>query len=107
MLGHSHCMPSRFDPPPDPSDQPPGFIPLDLARRYDVYCSPHAQPTVVYRNVLFKQERCIFAAKDRFDRFGHFVELEFPDGRSVFVSRMSIDAICEAGSNPGYESPKA
>jgi hypothetical protein len=100
-------MPSRFDPPPDPKPQPSEMLPLDLTKRYDVYCSPHAQPTVVYRDVLFKRERCIFVPKDQFDRFSHYVELELPDGRPVFVSRMSIIAFCEAGSTLGYESSRS
>jgi hypothetical protein len=83
------------------------MLPLDLAKRYDVYCNPHGQPTVVYRDVLLKRERSLFARGDHFDRVHHFVELELPDGRPVFVSRMSIIAFCEAGSDSGYESPKS
>lgn len=100
-------MPPRFDPPPDPKPQPPEMLPLDLTKRYDVYFSPHSQSPVVYRDVLFKRERCIFTPKDQFDRFSHYIELELPDGRPVFVLRMSIIAFCEAGGTLGYESPKS
>jgi hypothetical protein len=47
-------MPSRIDPPPDP--KPPEMLPLDLTKRYDVYCSPRGEPAVVYRDVLFNAD---------------------------------------------------
>jgi hypothetical protein len=36
--------------------KPPEMLPLDLTNRYDVYCSPHGQPAVVYRDVLFNAD---------------------------------------------------
>lgn len=100
-------MPSRFDPEPDPKQQPPQMLPLEITKRYDVYCSPHAQPTIVYRDVLLKGLRSLFGRGDSFDRVSHFVELELPDGSPVFISRTSIIAFRDAGAAPGYESPTA
>ena len=73
-------MPSRFDPPPDPKSQPPEMLPFDLTKRYDVYCNPHAQPSVVYRDVLLKRQRSLFGRGDHVDQVKYFVELELPDG---------------------------
>ena len=100
-------MPSRFDQPPDPKPQPPETLPVDTSKRYDVYCNPHGQPTVVYRNVLFKRERSLFSRGDHFDRIGQYVELELLDGRPVFVSRMSVIAFCEPGTDLGHETAKS
>ncbi len=95
-------MPSRFDPEPEPNPEPKAHPPqkpaIDSSKRYDVYCSLRAGPAVVYRNVLIKRATPLFAKGDVFSKVGEFVELEMPDGKSVFVSRMSVEAICEPGS---------
>ena len=82
---------------PDPESK------VDVTKRYDVYCNPHGQPSVVYRNVLFKRERSLFGRGDHFDRVGQFLELELPNGTPVFVGRMSVISFCEAGKDPGHE----
>ncbi len=94
---------SRSEPPGSPKGPATGVPAVDTGRRYDVYCNPHGQPVVVYRNVLFKSMRTLLGQGDHFDRMSQFIELEHPDGRSIFVSRMSVVAFCEPGLVLGYE----
>jgi hypothetical protein len=54
--------------------------------------------TVVYRNVLIKRATTLFDADDMYSKIGELVELEQSNGKRVFVSRMSVEAICEHGT---------
>ena len=98
-------MPSRFDPPTGPGSDPefvPTHKPIDGSKRYDIYCAQHGSPSVVYRNMVIKGATPLLDKGGGFSRIGDFVELETPDGRSVFVSRFSILALCEHGASfPG------
>ena len=75
---------------------------IDVEKRYDAYCSERNQDVVVYRNVLFKARKGLFKAQ-QFDTL-EFLEIELPDGRTVFLSRFTIIKFCEPGANPGGES---
>ena len=102
-------MPSRFDrhegTPPDPQPPRPETDGIDTAKRYDVYCHRHGQPaTTVYRSVLFKRITELFPKPDAYSRIGEFIELEQADGSTLFVSRMSVFAFCEHGTQPHGES---
>ncbi|HTY88706.1 MAG TPA: Clp protease N-terminal domain-containing protein [Candidatus Acidoferrum sp.] len=77
--------------------------PLDVSKRYDVYCSEHGGTVVVYRNARFKGIKSLFQ-KDRFDLFYEFVELEQNDGQTIFLGRHSIIKFCEHGVTPGSEN---
>lgn len=94
-------MPSRFNPQPEPNPgtkpQPPENLGIDSGKRYDVYCTLRGGGTVVYRNVLIKRATPLFVKDDALSRVGEFVQLEEADGKSIFVSRMSVDAICDHG----------
>lgn len=63
-----------------------------------MYCTLRGCATVVYRNVLIKRATPLFVKDDAVSKVGEFVELEQADGKSVFVSRMSVEAICDHGS---------
>ncbi len=95
-------MPSRFNPEPEPNPgpkaQPPENLGIDSRKRYDVYCALRSGATVVYRNVLIKRATPLFVKDDALSKVGEFVELEQADRKSVFVSRMSVEAICDHGS---------
>ena len=94
-------MPSRFALPQDPK-QPESETNIDLTKRYDVYCSRYNHAMVVYRNVLFKGQKTLFAT-ERFDVLSKFLELENANGDRVLISRHGITAICEHGKDPGGE----
>jgi hypothetical protein len=93
-------MPSRFDPSAGPEAEPDPGPPqkgIDGSKRYDVYCAHQGQPFIVYRNVMIKRTTPLLAKGDTFARIGDFVELESVDGRSFFVSRFTLLALCEHG----------
>ncbi len=95
-------MPSRFTPEPDP-ERKPGPEPskelgIDSSKRYGVYCTMRTGANVVYRNVLIKRSTPLSVQDDVYSMIGEFVELEATDGRLVFVSRSSIEAVCEHGA---------
>ena len=67
--------------------------PLDVRKRYDVYCCEGNQQ-VVYRNALFKGVKTLFQ-NDEGDASAEFLELEQSDGRTLFLARMSVMKFCE------------
>jgi ATP-dependent Clp protease ATP-binding subunit ClpA len=95
---------------PTPAAAPPSGAPtprsqrelLDLSKRYDVYCTERNGEVVVYRNARFKGIKSLFA-RERFDLFYEFVELEQGDGGTIFLGRHSILKFCEHGVTPGPE----
>lgn len=90
----------NYSPPPEKKampqkPKPSEREPIDITRRYDVYCSEGDQE-IVYRNVLFKGIKTLF--KDReFDPFADYMELEQADGQIIFISRAAIRKFCEHG----------
>ena len=96
-------MPSRFDPPsgspPNPEPRPPEGGGIDASKRYDVYCHRYGnERLMVYRNVAFVRATPLFTRDDAYSKIGEFVELKQADGRTFFLSRMSIIAFCEHGT---------
>ncbi len=77
--------------------------PVDLNRRYDVYCAEGNQEVVVYRNARFRGSKYLLP-KSQYDTLSTFVELEQSNGQTIFVSRSSIIKFCEPGATPGPAS---
>ena len=77
--------------------------PLDVSKRYDVYCTERGGEVVVYRNARFKGIKSLLQ-KERFDVYSEFMELEQNDGQIIFLGRHSIIKFCEHGVTPGSES---
>jgi hypothetical protein len=98
-------MPSRFDPEPDPSNpkQPEDESQVDVNRRYDVYCVEHGLRTVVYRNVRFVRARTLLGMGGHLDIVTQVIELEQPNGQSVFIGRHGIVRFCEHGTDLSVE----
>jgi len=82
---------SRF-PKPDP---------VDLSRRYDVYCIQHGE-AVVYRDVLLKAIKGLFASHGA-DGSSLYIELEQPDGKAIFLPKHSIFKFCDPGATASGE----
>src|SRR5262245_11808007 len=83
-------------PRPEPADPIP-VVPVDLAKRYDVYCSDVGHDRV-YENVRFVCIRTF----DRITEFssglvGGYLELEAADGARCLIPSFGIRAICEHG----------
>ncbi len=85
---------------------PPTGEPVDISRRYDVYCSDWSQGVTVYSDVRFKGVKHLFQ-KSQYDALSGYVELEQKDGQTIFVSRSSIIKFCEPAATPGPDpNPK-
>src|SRR4051812_41992070 len=94
-------MPSRFEPDPDPNS-PKSIEELDVTKRYDVYCAERGVRTVVYRNVLIRGFRRLFDIGKSYD-VSLLLELEQPNGQSVFVGRHDLACLCEHGNQVAVE----
>jgi hypothetical protein len=70
--------------------------PIDTTKRYDVYCSHLGLEIVIYRNVRFRGRRPLIS-KEKFDIASHFLELEDPNGQSVYVGLFSVQKFCLHG----------
>lgn len=75
--------------------------PVDLAKRYDVYCIEHGQ-TVVYRNVLFKGVKGLLPLRE-YDALSAYIELELADGKAVFLPMYTVFKFCDPGADAGGE----
>ena len=75
--------------------------PVDLSRRYDVYCIHHGE-RVVYRNVIIKATKGFFAS-DGADWLSLYLELEQPDGKTIFLQKHSVFKFCDPGATAGGE----
>ena len=72
---------------------------VDIAKRYDVYCTAEGNKRVVYRNALFKSRRSLLPRTGgRYDIFSEVVELEQENGKSVYLVRHSVIMFCEHGT---------
>jgi ATP-dependent Clp protease ATP-binding subunit ClpA len=87
--------------PQKPEPQKSQREPVDISKRYDVYCQEGNQQ-VVYRNALFKGVKTFFQKEDS-DLWAEYMELEQAVGQTVFVSRSSVIKFCEHGKTPGSE----
>jgi ATP-dependent Clp protease ATP-binding subunit ClpA len=96
-------IPSKSEVPPNAESSKPQREPVDVSKRYDVYCTERDREVVVYRNALFKGTKVLFP-KDRYDTLSQFVELEQADGQTIFVARYSVFKFCEHGVTPNPET---
>ena len=88
---------------PNAESPKPQRDPIDISRRYDVYCTERADQVVVYRNALFKGKRGLFSGS-QYDVLSEFFELEQADGQTIFIARRSVIKFCEHGATPGPEA---
>jgi len=95
--------PGSVQPPQTKASPSPRPDVVDTSKRYDVYCSPRNQETVIYRNALWKASKRLFPA-DPHHILYDFVELEQEDGRTIFIARSSIIKFCEHIPMSGTES---
>ncbi len=87
---------------------PPAPTEIDLARRFDVYCGEYShQPVVVYRNARFLGVKTL-CKRSEHDYCSEFMELELANGQSAFLSRRTVLAFCEPGTEcmPEFVLPK-
>jgi hypothetical protein len=89
-----------------PSPARPEMRAVDLAKRYDVYCTERDTEVTVYRNVRFLGVKRLF--QEDADTLANFYELEQANGQTVFVAKYSVIKFCAPGLAPGGErSPES
>ncbi len=67
--------------------------PVDVNKRYDVYCVETNQ-LLVYRNALFKGRRKLLSIREH-DIGAEFIELEQSNGQTVYLSLHAVRKFCE------------
>ena len=85
-------------PPNFGSDTPKPLEPIDVSRRYDLYCTQFGKSSVVYRNVLFKARKALLPTGQPYDLGSEFLEIEQENGESFFIGRMNIIRFYEHGT---------
>ena len=81
----------------DPRIRWPKPDPVDVSKRYDVYCIEHGQ-SVVYRNVLFKSKQGLLPDSER----GYpslYIGLELMDGKMIYLPAHSVFKFCDPGAS--------
>jgi hypothetical protein len=94
-------VPSKFFPPPGTKTPDTGVF--DLTKSYDVYRSERDSKTVVHRNVLIRGVRSLFGGYGP-SSLGDMLELQQPNGQTVFIARFGITMICEHGTDVSVEA---
>jgi len=77
--------------------------PVDLTRRYDVYCVERNEILIVHRNVRFRSARSLIPQNDS-EQTPDFVELEQADGQSFFIAKSAIVRFCAPGAKLDFEN---
>jgi len=100
-------VPKAVDTEPNkmqPKAEPPIVQrdPIDITKRYDVYCTENIDLVMVYRNAIFKGTKELLQ-KGRRDVLAEFLEIEQSDGQTVYVPRYSLIKFCEHGVKPNSE----
>jgi hypothetical protein len=78
--------------------------PVDLDKRYDVYCSAHGEERV-YEDVRFLGIRTFDRLNSEFSSglVGGFLEIEARDGSRLLIPSFGIQLLCEHGTRPAYK----
>ena len=70
---------------------------VDTSKHYDVFCRESEREVVVYRNVLFVS-RSKLLSTGQYNYQAEFLELEQPNGESVYVATHCVIKFCEHGA---------
>src|SRR5687767_2297029 len=103
-MGWFNSKPPQPSPSPrHESADPIPTLPVDLSKRYDVYCS-EINHDRIYENVRFVAIRTF----DRPHEFmsglsGGFLEIEQENGTRVLIPSFGIRMLCEHGTQPVYK----
>jgi hypothetical protein len=87
--------PQAQRPVSEPTNELP-TIPVDLTKRYDVYCF-EVNHDRLYENVQFVSFRTLK------DMFQGFLEIETADGVRSLIPTFHIRLICEHGAPPAFK----
>ena len=76
-------------PPAKTTASPSANGALDLAQRFDIYCTDTNQSLTVHRNARFKSLKQLLPGSQN-DPLAAFFELELENGQTIFVPRSSV-----------------
>ena len=94
---------SPFKIPKDDSpDSSIRITPIDLSKRYDIYCSLSGEDRV-YEDVTITGIRTL-EPKTQFSSglLGGYIEIEARNGSRVMIPHVHINMLCEHGLQPTY-----
>jgi hypothetical protein len=94
----------RKDPSPDAGESSPiPIAPVDLSKRYDVYCRDFNHDRL-YENVRFVGIRTFERIREYSSGLlSGFLEIEAPDGSRWLIPNYGIQLICEHGTQPVFK----
>jgi hypothetical protein len=96
-------MPSKFYPPFGAKPSVESYI--DLTKRYDVYRSePGLARTIVHRNVLIRGVKILCDTGSPYGIGSQMLELQQPNGQTVYISWHHIAMLCEHGTDVSVEA---
>jgi hypothetical protein len=92
--------------PEQPDGTPAGnelpVLPIDFSKRYDIYCSYHAEERL-YENMRIVGIRTMEKQRPYSSVIGGYIEIEDPGGKRVMIPHLHIHMICEHGLEPEYK----
>jgi hypothetical protein len=96
--------PKKAEPEPDKSSDPRlPILPIDLAKRYDVYCNYQYEERI-YEDMLLVAIRTYESKQYPGSAvLGGYIELEARDGKRMMVPSVHIRLLCEHGAHPTYK----
>ncbi len=77
------------------------ILPIDLSKRYDVYCSLQCHDRL-YENVKFVCTRTLDRPDSGMPSISEFIEIEATDGSKSLIPKFGIHLICEHGTKPAF-----
>ena len=88
---------------PPQSDGPIPVAPIDVSKRYDLYCSYGVEHRL-YENIRIVGIRT-FSSETRFGSalIGGYIEIEGSEGTRVMIPHLHIIMLCEHGAQPKYK----
>jgi hypothetical protein len=93
---------TKIPPPsPAPAAQIP-VLPVDLSKRYDVYCSDLGHDRL-YENVRFIGIRTFERITEFSSIVGGFLEIEAANGSCCLIPSYGVRLICEHGTQPIFK----
>jgi hypothetical protein len=79
----------------------PSTIPIDLSKRYDIYCW-FVDESRVYEDVRITGMRTLSQEPMAIGALDEYIEIEAADGTRVMMPRFHIHMLCEHGLQPSY-----
>ena len=88
---------------PKPPEGPIPIAPIDVSKRYDLYCS-FAGEDRLYRGRQDRIRRTLEPER-KFSSglIGGYIEIEARDGTRIMIPHFRIHVVCEHGAHPAFK----